>query len=69
MLVGQEPPTTAWAAAATSLVRFTGIADNGPPFDADVSRRQLAQQRWRDWLGANQASLAFDGEKGLWHAA
>ena len=68
-LVGQEPPTTAWAAAATSLVRFTGIADNGPPFDADASRRAAAQQRWRDWLTANQASLTFDAEKGLWHTA
>jgi hypothetical protein len=68
-LVGQEPPTTAWAAATTSLVRFTGISDNGPPFDADASRLVLAQQRWRDWLTANQASLTFDAEKGLWHAA
>lgn len=69
ILVGQEPPTTAWAAATTSLVRFTAIADNGPPFDADASRRVVAQQRWRDWLAANQASLTFDGEKGLWHTA
>ncbi len=69
VLVGQEPPSTAWAAATTSLVRFTAIADNGPPFDADATHRVLAQQRWRDWLAANRASLAFDGEKGLWHAA
>jgi hypothetical protein len=69
VLVGQEPPSTAWVAATTSLVRFTAIADNGPPFDADATRRVLAQQRWRDWLAANQASLAFDGEKGLWHTA
>ena len=69
VLIGQEPPTSGWAAATTSLVRFTGIADNGPPFDADASRRVLAQQRWRDWLTANQASLTFDGGKGLWHTA
>jgi len=69
VLVGQEPPSTAWAAATTSLVRFTANADNGPPFDADASRRVLAQQRWRDWLAANQASLTFDGETGLWHKA
>jgi hypothetical protein len=68
-LAGQEPPTSAWAAATTSLVRFTGIADNGPPFDADASRRVLAQRRWRDWLAANQAALTFDAEKGLWQTA
>jgi hypothetical protein len=50
-------------------VRFTGISDNGPPFDADASRRVLAQQRWKDWLTANLASLTFDAEKGLWHTA
>jgi hypothetical protein len=69
VLIGQEPPTTAWAQAATSLVRFTGISDNGPPFDADASRRVLAQQRWRDWFAANQAALTFTAEEGLWHAA
>jgi hypothetical protein len=68
-LVGQEPPTAAWAAATTSLVRFTGISDNGPPFDADASRRVVTQQRWKDWLTANLTSLTFDAEKGLWHTA
>ena len=67
MLVGQEPPTAAWAAAAESLVRFTGVAANGPPFDADATRRALAQQRWRTWLDDNQASLTFNSVEGQWH--
>ena len=68
ILVGQEPPTTAWAAAATSLVRFTAISDNGPPFDADTTRRLTAQQRWRDWFAQNQATLTFNVDEGQWHA-
>lgn len=67
-LVGFEPPRPVWDAAATSLVRFTGIADNGPPFDADPPRLRLAQERWRAWFEANQARLSFDPERLLWGA-
>jgi hypothetical protein len=65
-LTGFEPPRPVWDAAATSLVRFTGIADNGPPFDADTPRLRLAQERWRAWFEANQARLTFDSEELLW---
>ena len=57
---------TAWTAATVALVQFTGIAEHGPPFDADASQRLLAQQRWQAWLDANAASLSFDPNTELW---
>ena len=57
---------TAWSAATVALVQFTGIAANGPPFDADGGQLLLAQRRWQAWLDANAGSLTFDAQAGHW---
>jgi hypothetical protein len=67
-LPGFEPPVPVWMAAATSLVRFTAISEHGPPFDADLSRLELARDRWRDWLAANETQLVFDSLDLVWRA-
>jgi len=56
----------AWSAANVALVQFTGIASNGPPFDANASQLALAQQRWQAWLDVNAGSLSFDAATGVW---
>jgi hypothetical protein len=66
VLVGRYPPEFAWSAATTALVRWTGIATNGPPFDAVASQRVLAMQRWTEWFNASRATLAFNAEEGRW---
>jgi hypothetical protein len=66
LLVGRYPPEPAWTAAATTLVRWTGVAANGPPFDALASQRAVAQQRWTAWLDASGSSLMFDSAEGRW---
>jgi hypothetical protein len=66
VLRGFEPPGPVWAAAATALVRFTAISENGPPFDADPARLQLAQERWRAWFDGNESRLTFDDVDLVW---
>ena len=65
-MAGSFPPTPVWSVAASTLVRFTAISEHGPAFDADDADRRAAQQRWRDWLAANQKRLRFDAETELW---
>lgn len=66
VLRGFEPAGPVWAAATTALVRFTAISAHGPPWDADTARLQLAQDRWQEWLEANQSRLAFDAVDLIW---
>ena len=66
VLTGFEPPGPVWAAAATALVRYTAISAHGPPFDADTSRLELAQDRWQTWLEGNQSGLVFDAVDLIW---
>ena len=68
ILDGHYPVQHAWEAATLALVRWTALSDNGPPFDATVSQRASAQQRWSEWLSQHQATLTFDAAEGLWHA-
>lgn len=55
-----------WSAASLALARFTGVAENGPPFDANHDQRALAQSRWQHWLDTNGASMTFDATQELW---
>jgi hypothetical protein len=56
----------AWSAVSLALARFTGVAENGPPFDANLDQRVLAQSRWQQWLDTNGASMTFDATQELW---
>jgi hypothetical protein len=58
-----------WSAASLALARFTGVAANGPPFDANRDQRLLAQSRWQKWLDTNSASMTFDATQELWSPA
>jgi hypothetical protein len=66
LLVGHYPPQPAWLEATLALVRWTGVADNGPPFDADAAQRAVAQQRWQAWLDQHHDALHFDDDEGRW---
>ena len=67
-LRGHVPQVPAWVVATGSLARYTGIADHGPPLDADATKRTEGQARWQAWLDANRATLTFDEETQLWSA-
>lgn len=58
-----------WSAATVALVQFTGVATNGPPFDADAGQLLLSQQRWQSWLEQNRATLIFDAAIAQWSTA
>jgi hypothetical protein len=58
-----------WSAASLALARYTGVAENGPPFDANRDQRLLAQSRWQKWLDTNSASMTFDATQELWSPA
>jgi hypothetical protein len=68
ILDGHYPAQHAWEAATLALVRWTGLSDNGPPFDAAMSQRASAQERWSEWLGQHRATLTFDTAEGRWRA-
>jgi hypothetical protein len=63
---GSEPPLPIWEFATGTLARYTGVGENGPPFDANARRRLLGQERWTAWLSENLDDLAFDPEAGGW---
>jgi hypothetical protein len=66
LLDNHYPPEPAWTAAATALVRWTGVAENGPPFDAVAGQRTTAQQRWTEWFDEHRDELRFDEDQALW---
>ena len=65
-MTGTAPPRTVWAASTAVLVRMTGNADLGPPFDGHERVVKAAQARWQTWLSENRARLRFDPEAGEW---
>lgn len=69
VLRGFEPLGPVWVAAATALVQYTAISAHGPPFDADSSRLELAQDRWQAWLEINQSRLTFDSVDLVWRTS
>ena len=63
---GSDPPLQIWQFATGTLARSTGVAENGPPFDANERRRLLAVDRWTAWLEASGDGLTFDPDTGGW---
>ncbi|HEX8162714.1 MAG TPA: HEAT repeat domain-containing protein [Pyrinomonadaceae bacterium] len=66
LLALSHPPRSLWSAATHALVRATGMAELGPPFDADDAMVAAAHKRWLSWLQANDAKLKFAPEQGEW---
>jgi hypothetical protein len=65
-MLASRTPLRLWVFAALMLARYTGVAENGPPLDADPAQVAAGQARWKTWLTANRSRLHYDSAAHIW---
>jgi hypothetical protein len=65
-MLASKRPLRLWVFADVMLARYTGVAENGPPLDAEPAQVVAGQARWKTWLAANRSRLHYDSAAHSW---